>query len=150
MNLRKHENIFSSILLLSLMAIMIPKELQGIELSRYLWKNRIILTFSDDQDHPDLIRLKAEMKENECEILNRDLLHFHFSNDGKTGNHTTTNDQSFRILLIGKDGGIKYESNGSVPLIHLFELIDSMPMRQDEMQHDRCLSQAVSPGILND
>ena len=138
MNLRKHENIFSGILLLSFMAIMIPKELQGIELNQYLWKNRIILTFADDEDHPDLIKLKAEMKENNCEILNRDLLHFHLSNDCKNGNHITTNDQSFRILLIGKDGGIKYESNRSVSLIQLFELIDSMPMRQDEMQHDRC------------
>ena len=138
MNLRKNEIIFSGILLLSFMTIMIPKELQGIELSRYLWKNRIILTFADDEDHPDLIKLKVEMKENSCEILNRDLLHFHFSNDGKTGNHTTTNDQSFRILLIGKDGGIKYESNQYVSLIQLFKLIDSMPMRQDEMVHDRC------------
>ena len=138
MNLSKNEIIFSGILLLSFMTIMIPKELQGIELSRYLWKNRIILTFADDQDHPDLIRLKVEMKENECEILNRDLLYFHFSNDGKTGNHITTNDQSFRILLIGKDGGIKYESNQYVSLIQLFKLIDSMPMRQDEMVHDRC------------
>ena len=138
MNLRKHENIFSSILLLSLMAIMNPKELQGIELSRYLWKNRIILTFADDQDHPGLIRLKAEINENNCEILNRDLLHFHFSNDGKIGNQTTTNDQSFRILFIGKDRGIKYEFKRSVSLIQLFELIDSMPMRQDEMQDDRC------------
>ena len=138
MNLINHENIFSGILLLSFMTIMIPKELQGFELSQYLWKNRIILTFADDQDHPDLIKLKAEMKENECEILNRDLLHFHFSNDGKIGNITTKNDQSFRILLIGKDGGIKYESNRSVFLIQLFELIDSMPMRQDEMQHERC------------
>ena len=138
MNLIKHENIFSGILLLSFMAIMIPIEIQGIELNQYLWKNRIILTFADDQDHPDLIRLKAEMKENECEILNRDLLHFHFSNDGKTGNHITRNDQSFRILLIGKDGGIKYESNQYVSLIQLFELIDSMPMRQNEMPHDRC------------
>ena len=138
MNLIKHGNIFSGILLLSFMAIMIPKELQGIELTQYLWKNRIILTFADDEDHPDLIKLKAEMKENECEILNRDLLHFHFNNDGKTGNLTTKSDRSFRILLIGKDGGIKYESNRSVSLIHLFELIDPMPMRQDEMQHDRC------------
>ena len=32
MNLIKHDNIFSGILLLSFMAIMIPKELQGIEL----------------------------------------------------------------------------------------------------------------------
>mgnify|MGYP003339976155 FL=1 len=137
MNLIKHENIFSGILLLSFMAIMIQKELQGIELNQYLWKNRIILTFAEDE-HPDLIKLKVEMKENSCEILNRDLLHFHFSNDGKIGNHTTTNDQSFRILLIGKDGGIKYESKRSASLIQLFELIDSMPMRQDEMQHDRC------------
>ena len=138
MNLSKNEIIFSGILLLSFIAIMIPIEIQGIELNHYLWKNRIILTIADDHDHPDLIKLKAEMKENECEILNRDLMHFHFSNDGKTGNHITTNDQSFRILLIGKDGGIKYESNQYVSLIQLFELIDSMPMRQDEMQHDRC------------
>ena len=138
MNLSKSEIIFSGILLLSFMAIMIPIEIQGIGLNQYLWKNRIILTFAKDEDHPDLIKLKAEMKENNCEILNRDLLHFHFSNDGKIGNHTTTNDQSFRILLIGKDGGIKYESNRSVSLIHLLELIDSMPMRQDEMHEDRC------------
>ena len=138
MILSRNEIIFSGILLLSFMTIMIPKELQGIELNQYLWKNRIILTFADDEDHPDLIKLKAEMKENECEILNRDLLHFHFSNDGKTGSHITTNDQSFRILLIGKDGGIKYESNQFVSLIQLFELIDLMPMRQDEIQHDRC------------
>ena len=138
MNLSKNEIIFSGILLLSFMTIMIPKELQGIELNQYLWKNRIILTFAEDEDHPDLIKLKAEMKENNCEILNRDLLHFHFSNDGKTVNHIATIDQSFRILLIGKDGGIKYESNQYVSLIQLFELIDSMPMRQDEMQHDRC------------
>ena len=138
MNLSKNEIIFSGILLLSLMAIMIPKELQGIELNQYLWKNRIILTFADDEDHPDLKKLKVEMKENNCEILNRDLLHIHFSNDGKTGKLTIKNDQSFRILLIGKDGGIKYESNQYVSLIQLFELIDSMPMRQDEMQHDRC------------
>ena len=138
MNLSKNEIIFSGILILSFMAIMIPKELQGIELNQYLWKNRIILTFADDEDHADLIKMKVEIKEDECEVLNRDLLHFHFSNDGKTGNHITTNDQSFRILLIGKDGGIKYESNQYVSLIQLFELIDSMPMRQDEMQQDRC------------
>ena len=120
------------------MAIMIPKELQGIELNQYLWKNRIILTFADDEDHPDLIKLKVEMKENNCEILNRDLLHFHFSNDGKTETIQLRMINPLESLLIGKDGGIKYESKRSVSLIQLFELIDSMPMRQDEMQHDRC------------
>ena len=78
MILSRNEIIFSGILLLSFMTIMIPKEIQGIELNQYLWKNRIILTIADDEYHPDLIKLKAEMKENECEILNRDLLHFRF------------------------------------------------------------------------
>ena len=89
MKLRKNEIVFFGILLLSFMAIMIPIEIQGIELNQYLWKNRIILTFAEDEDHPDLIRLKVEMNENNCGILNRDLLHFHFSNDGKSENLTT-------------------------------------------------------------
>ena len=138
MILSRNEIIFSGILLLSFMAIMIPKELQGIELNQYLWKNRIIITLAKDEDHPDLMRLKAEMKENKCEILNRDLLHFNFINDHEIKNLTAINDKSFRILLIGKDGGVKYESNRFISLIQLFELIDSMPIRQREMQHDQC------------
>ena len=78
------------------------------------------------------------MKENKCEILNRDLLHFNFINDHEIKNLTNINDKSFRILLIGKDGGVKYESNRFISLIQLFELIDSMPIRQREMQHDQC------------
>ena len=68
MNLSRNEIIFSGILLLSFMAIMIPKELQGIELNQYLWKNWIILTFADDEDHADLIKLKVETKDNNCEF----------------------------------------------------------------------------------
>ena len=60
------------------------------------------------------------------------------SNNLKQKKLTNINDQSLRILLIGKDGGIKYESSRSVSILRLFELIDSMPMRQDEMVHDRC------------
>ena len=120
------------------MTIIIPNKLQGVDLNQYLWKNRIIITFAKDEDHPDLMRLKAEMKENKCEILNRDLLHFNFINDHEIKNLTNINDKSFRILLIGKDGGVKYESNRFISLIQLFELIDSMPMRQREMQHDQC------------
>ena len=137
MKLRKNENILFGILLLIFMTIIIPNKLQGVDLNQYLWKNRIIITFAKDEDHPDLMRLKAEMKENKCEILNRDLLHFNFINDHEIKNLTTINDKSFRILLIGKDGGVKYESKRFISLIQLFKLIDSMPMRQQEMQHDK-------------
>ena len=92
---KKKENILFGILLLIFMPIIIPNKLQGVDLNQYLWKNRIIITLAKDEDHPDLMRLKAEMKENKCEILNRDLLHFNFINDHEIKNLTTLNDKSF-------------------------------------------------------
>jgi hypothetical protein len=37
-------------------------------------------------------------------------------------------------VLVGKDGGVKLERSGPVSLSVIFALIDSMPMRQREMQ----------------
>jgi hypothetical protein len=40
----------------------------------------------------------------------------------------------FTVILVGKDGGIKLKRNDQVRLEEIFRLIDSMPMRQDEMR----------------
>ena len=42
----------------------------------------------------------------------------------------------FTLVLIGKDGGEKFRSSAFVPLTTLAALIDTMPMRQQEM-HSR-------------
>jgi len=39
----------------------------------------------------------------------------------------------FQLLLIGKDGGVKLRSEQPVPTQDIFGLIDSMPMRRQEM-----------------
>ncbi len=41
---------------------------------------------------------------------------------------------TFTVLLIGKDGGIKLRRNTPVPATDLTALIDTMPMRRDEMR----------------
>lgn len=41
---------------------------------------------------------------------------------------------AFRVVLVGKDGGVKLSSASPVPVDRLFALIDAMPMRQREMQ----------------
>jgi hypothetical protein len=41
---------------------------------------------------------------------------------------------SFQVLLIGKDGGVKLRSSEPVSMKDLFDLIDSMPMRRQEME----------------
>ena len=43
----------------------------------------------------------------------------------------------FRLILIGKDGRIKLNSK-KISLEEIFALIDTMPMRQEEMLNDKC------------
>jgi len=42
--------------------------------------------------------------------------------------------EDFLVILLGKDGGEKIRSNRPVTLEMLTEIIDAMPMRQDEMK----------------
>jgi hypothetical protein len=42
--------------------------------------------------------------------------------------------KTFMLILLGKDGGIKLKRNDRVKLEEIFSLIDSMPMRKDEMR----------------
>ena len=44
---------------------------------------------------------------------------------------------AFRVLLVGKDGGVKLERTEPVEMGEVFTLIDSMPMRRDEMRERR-------------
>ncbi len=44
------------------------------------------------------------------------------------------NQKLFTLLLIGKDGGIKYSSNKTINSAKLYSLIDQMPMRKQEMK----------------
>lgn len=42
--------------------------------------------------------------------------------------------ENFQLILIGKDGGVKRQESKPVEAAAIFEQIDAMPMRQQEMQ----------------
>ena len=110
------------------------------DLGLYRWKNRIIITYTEKENHPELINLFIEMEKDACKMRDRDLLHFHFSDLQKLRKSLGfiyRPSANFLIILIGKDGDIKLES-GKSSLNTLFELIDSMPMRQEEKKYDQC------------
>lgn len=48
---------------------------------------------------------------------------------------------TFSVLLIGKDGGIKMRKDDIVSTKEIFQLIDSMPMRQQEMINQKSVDQ---------
>lgn len=44
---------------------------------------------------------------------------------------------TFSVVLIGKDGGVKMDKNDIVSTREIFQLIDSMPMRQQEVRKSK-------------
>jgi Domain of unknown function (DUF4174) len=47
------------------------------------------------------------------------------------------NDNDFRLILVGKDGGAKRQDSEVVQATTIFREIDAMPMRQQEMRRKR-------------
>ena len=71
---------------------------------------------------------KHDIEQNMCGFKNRHLLQFHILDLNQS--------EEFTVILIGKDGSIKFKGNAT--LQNIFNQIDSMPMRQYEMQFDSC------------
>jgi hypothetical protein len=86
------------------------------------------------------MKLKAK------ELNDRDMIMIHIQNDQlssfprtlqidlkKISEYYDLKNDDPRVILIGKDGGIKLNKS-SVMHNQIFDLIDSMPMRQSEMR----------------
>ena len=120
----------------------------SLDLSDFRWKNRLILLFSPSEEHSSYQDQHSRFGVFENELEDRDLIIFHiFPNGGyfqsKRINQQTTQylrqhfdidvEQS-TILLIGKDGGVKLRESMPVEPTQIFALIDTMPMRRNEMK----------------
>ena len=103
----------------------------------YLWKNRILLINIDKYE-----KTKQDFIKKECQIINRKLKIFIKKKktfvDIKDSNKKFFLDSKFKfkVLLIGIDGEIKYQSDEVENLIKYFSIIDNMPIRQTEIKDD--------------
>merc|ERR1712241_623470 len=99
----------------------------ALNLGQYRWSKRVIITYSQSEQHPQLARLKTEVSQRACDYNNRNLVHEHIN--------TGESRDDFKIVLIGYDGGIKYTAYES-SLQTIFDIIDLMPMRMRERRYD--------------
>lgn len=107
----------------------------GQDMNDYLWKNRVVLIFGDNNDHRVKKQLKAFTTFAE-ELKDRDMLILVPKKGEKPRllERLSLDDSFSGLLLIGKDGGIKLNQSLVVHPKTLFDLIDAMPMRQSEMR----------------
>ena len=105
----------------------------------YLWNNRIILLNINTHEYE---KIKPDFTKKECQIINRKLKVFIKKKSSFI--HIKDNDKKFfldfkfkfKVILIGIDGEIKYQSDELEDLTKYFSIIDNMPIRQTEIKDD--------------
>jgi hypothetical protein len=123
-----------------------------IDIDAYQWRNRLLLVFAPSEEYVRYRGLRKQIRNQEGEIVDRDLLVFHIFESGESRLGNSSIDQQlaaqlrnrfsakpgeFTVVLIGKDGGEKLRRGTDVDIAEIFALIDSMPMRQREMRERR-------------
>ena len=113
------------------------------------WEKRVILLKTDEQSFPDFERLLKNQRE---AIIDRHVTWLIFNENRIATNYTGPLAEELKkklmndyfdnsssrneIVLIGKDGGVKLRTDTLNP-DEIFGLIDSMPMRKQEMTEKR-------------
>ena len=109
------------------------------QISKFNWEMRLLVVSYQKQDDQIFIKTKNFISEKKCEIEDRNLeiiFYKNFKNKDYLKPEFINN--KFGIWLIGYDGMIKYYSSDEKIFLKLFDLIDSMPMRKNEMIKDKC------------
>lgn len=132
--------------LIALLFVSGPMKLDANPLAEYKWKNRIIVASMPGGDGQK--EAAAALRKHKLAIADRDLIVFDVTPARmRTAGMKRLPEQKTKVLrdrlsigdepafvLIGKDGGVKSRQTGTLDLEELFALIDTMPMRKEEMR----------------
>ena len=109
------------------------------QISELSWEKRLLIVSYEKQDDQIFIISKKFISDNKCEIEDRNLeIIFYEKFENKNYSKPNFIKNKYGIWLIGYDGMIKDSSFDGKIFLRLFDLIDSMPMRKDEMINDKC------------
>ncbi len=126
-----------------LIFLFMSSTLEGQDLNDFRWKNRLLLLMEPEGDLVNTREQLALLSTFEEDIKARELVILVFDGEvirDKDLKVTAINPEDIPykdfqgVLLVGKDGGIKLKEPFTVAPIFIFDLIDSMPMRQREIR----------------
>ena len=115
---------------------------QGLE--DFTWKNRLIMVFTNSVNNPKYIDQIDQLRSEYEKFDNLKLSLFKilpkkyalgFNSEWRTSvlHQRKVTKGNFEIQLIGLDGTVKLSSSNVVPFVEIEKLINSMPMRQSEL-----------------
>lgn len=119
------------------------------------WENRLLLVFAPAADDPRLRQQNEILDTVGAGLADRDMRIIRLRPDAAVTvdgmaveapaateiyRDFDIDNSEFAVLLIGKDGTLKMKQTAPAATDAVFDLIDSMPMRQLEMQQKRTIS----------
>ena len=111
-----------------------PKQISDLN-----WKKRVLIISYNNQNDELLTKTIKYISDNKCQIDDRNLEVIFFekfkNNDFVTPKFIN---EKYGVWLLGYDGEIKDYSLDEKIFVRLFNLIDSMPMRKNEITNDSC------------
>lgn len=125
------------------------KDQDQVDLSSYQGKNRLLMLFAPSEEASMYQSFKEQLQIRTQEIRDRDLVTFHFfeSGEGRLDFLPLHKEQvlslrklfSIRreqsaLILIGKDGEVKFRAPLPVDISDILAVIDAKPIRQREMR----------------
>jgi len=115
-----------------------------MNLNSYQWKNRLLLVFAPSENHAAYQQQMRLFEGQKASFDERNLLVIEVLTEGvnrgksqeaaKIRAQFNVSPEEFRVVLVGKDGTSKRRDNSPVSPKVIFETIDAMPMRQQEMR----------------
>jgi len=103
------------------------------------WEKRILIISYENKNNNLFIKIEKFISDYKCELNDRNL-EIIFFEKFKNINFLTPKfiNEKYGIWLLGYDGEIKDYSQDDKIFLRLFNLIDSMPMRKQEMKKSSC------------
>lgn len=134
-----------------IVGILVITNLQGQDLKKYEWKNRLLIIESPEQTNTKYIHQLEELKNLKKDLSDRKIVVIErVANNYKTTDYQSTQSdqewreteshnqnhkiEEFKVTLIGLDGGVKLEKTEILKKEDLFGIIDAMPMRKYELR----------------
>jgi Domain of unknown function (DUF4174) len=125
---------------------------QNFNLKNYVWRKRVLIVCAPDAQNEAFKQQILVVKDGESGFEDRDLVVVTIFNtsgldeknkpiDGETASilrkKYNVSKNEFKVILIGKDGGVKKTATLPLSNQQLFNIIDVMPMRKDEVKNGR-------------
>lgn len=108
------------------------------DLESLRWRQRVMVIFAADKDDGKLKEQDRIVDSNTQGFAERDIKVFQLigpdSKNQQLRDKLRVHGPGFAVVLIGKDGYVKLRKAEPVSAEELFRLIDSMPMRREEMK----------------